>query len=262
MKTHVDLHLKYFPDTQIILNDYFIRHLAENDVPCSKLLEDYCLYHGIGMRDDGICVEQFCPKNRMSTMEQPEMMHRFSEYAPVDIELQHYHQVSDEFMAGGLRYLESLRDSGATYTGFHGFPGPWLEKYSAMTEYMANRLGYWYFVNGARFMDANSGQKSLLELNIVNKGFARAYHRYDLRITARAGDQVYLLNQESPDNRRWRSGESCWETVALDFSGVPAGRYQLCVGMYHAEEPVKLAILPDRMTEDGAYALDTILVNP
>lgn len=126
LKAHIDLHLKYFPDTQIIINDDLIRHLTENNVSDAKRLEEYRYFHGIGMRDDGVCVERFCPKNIYSTMEEPSMLNLFSIEAPTDIELEHYHQISEEFLRGALPYLESLRGSGATYTGFHRFEEQWL----------------------------------------------------------------------------------------------------------------------------------------
>lgn len=260
LKTHVDLHLKHFNRTQILVNDDFVRHLKDVNTDEALELENYCLFHGIGIRDDGICVERFCPKFRYSTLEQPDMLKRYSETAPVDIELEHYSQIRDEFMRGALPYMESLKESHATYSGFHGFVRPWLEKYRPMTEYLANRLGYWYFINGAEFMDAQSGSKSLFRLHVENKGFARAYHKYSLKITARSDADVYVLNAESPDNRKWDGGCSYIENIVLDFNGVPAGEYKLAIGMYDGDTPVKLAISRDLINDDGSYSIDNINV--
>lgn len=140
LKKHVDLHLKYFPDTRIIVNDDLIRHLREVDTEKANELADYCLFHGLGIRDDGICVEEFCPKHKYSTLEQPELFEKYSKFAPVDIELEHYNKISEGFFRNALPYMESLRESHATYSGFHGYAKPWIEKNRAMTEYLANRL--------------------------------------------------------------------------------------------------------------------------
>lgn len=258
LKTHVDLHLKHFRNTQILVNDDFIRHLKDADAAEGLELENYCLFHGIGIRDDGICVERFCPKFRYSTLEQPEMLRRYSQFSPVDIELEHYNQISDEFMRDALPYMESLRESHATYSGFHGFTGIWLKKFKPMTDYLANRLGYWYFINGAEFMNAQSGARSILRLYVENKGFARAYNRYNLKVFARSDEKTYILNAESPDNRRWDGGCSYVENIVLDFADVPAGEYKLAIGMYEGDTPVKLAISQDLINDDGSYSVDNI----
>ena len=258
LKTHVDLHLKHFKNTQILVNDDFVRHLKDVNTDEALELENYCLFHGIGIRDDGICVERFCPKFRYSTLEQPEMLRRYSETAPVDIELEHYSQIRDEFMRDALPYMESLKESHATYSGFHGFVRPWLEKYRPMTEYLANRLGYWYFINGAEFMTAQSGSKSLLRLYVENKGFSRAYHKYHLKVTARGKNRIYVLNAESPDNRMWYGGCAYIENIVLDFADIPVGKYELAIGMYDGDIPVKLAISQDLINDDGSYNIDNI----
>ena len=108
---HVDLHLKHFKNTQILVNDDFVRHLKDVNTDEALELENYCLFHGIGIRDDGICVERFCPKFRYSTLEQPKMLRRYSETAPVDIELEHYSQIRDEFMRDALPYGQTTGSS-------------------------------------------------------------------------------------------------------------------------------------------------------
>lgn len=110
-------------------------------------------------------------------------------------------------------------------------------------------------------MDAMTGVKSLLKLHISNKGFARAYYRYDLKIIARNGKDVYVLNTESPDNRRWLAGQSTVESIALDFANVPPGEYNLTVGMYEDDKPIKLALLQNLLNGDGSYTIDKIIVN-
>lgn len=260
LKTHVDLHLKHFQNTQILVNDDFVRHLNDVNTDEARKLENYCLFHGIGIRDDGICVERFCPKFRYSTLEQPKMLRRYSETAPVDIELEHYSHIRDEFMRDALPYMESLKESHATYSGFHGYAASWLKEYKPMTEYLANRLGYWYFVNGAEFMDAQCGSKSLFRLYVENKGFARAYHKYSLKVMARSDTNVYVLNDESPDNRKWDGGCSYIENIVLDFDGIPAGEYKLTIGMYENVHPIKLALQQHLMNSDGSYTIDNIKV--
>lgn len=205
-------------------------------------------------------MEEFCPKHKYSTLEQPELLEKYSKLAPVDIELEHYNKISEEFFRNALPYMESLRESHATYSGFHGYVKPWIEKNRAMTEYLANRLGYWYLINGAEFMDAQSGSKSLFRLYVENKGFARAYYKYSLKVMVRSDTNVYVLNDESPDNRKWDGGCSYIENIVLDFDGIPAGEYKLTIGMYENVHPIKLALQQHLMNSDGSYTIDNIKV--
>lgn len=156
--------------------------------------------------------------------------------------------------------MESLRESHATYSGFHGYAEPWIEKNRAMTEYLANRLGYWYFITAVEFMKAKTGVKSVLRLHIANKGYSCAYHKYDLKIMARSGSKTYLLNTESPDNRKWDGGEEYVENIILDFAAVPSGKYELSIGMYENDTPIKLALQQRLMNDDGSYTIDELEV--
>lgn len=260
LKKHIDLHIKYFPKTVILLNDKILNHLDEVDEHGKEKLEEYCYHHGLGMRDDGVCVEQFCSRTRYNTVYKTEMISKFSELAPIDIELEHYHKISKSFFRNGLPYLQSLIDTHATFTGFHGFVNKWLEDNRPLTDYIANRLGYWYFIDGAEFMDALEDAKSLLKLHITNKGFSKAYNRYDMKIFAVKGDKKYLLNRESPDNRKWLSGQRYVEEITLDFNNVPKGEYQLAIGLYEKDTPIQLGITRECLNADGSYTLDTINV--
>lgn len=261
LKKHADLHFKNFPDTLILVNDDMINHLDAQGGDISKQFEAYCLSHGAGIRDDGICVKYYAETFGYSTLKKPDMLKGFSRTGPVDIELEHYNKISEEHFKGGLPYLESLRESAATYTGFHGSASLWMEKNKYLSEYIANRIGYWYFVDGIELLEPVSGFKSTALLHVSNRGFAPAYNRYELKISAVGESGTYLLNSESPDNRNWQSGQPAAEKIILDFTYVPAGEYKLRVGMYEGNTPVKLAIKREFLQPDGSYEIDKITLN-
>ena len=98
-----------------------------------------------------------------------------------------------------------------------------------------------------------------MRLHIENRGYARAYHPFTLRVFAAAGEQRYLLAEETGANLRWESGAAACETLRLDFRGVPAGEYELCVGLFEGERAVKLAVKAEQL-RGGAYALAKLAV--
>lgn len=108
MLTHVNLHVKYFPDTQIVINDDNIRHIGAEGSAEFDALKEYCVVHNIGIRDDGICVEYYVNTFNYDTLCNREIYEAFTENAPCDIELAHYTQIKEGHFKDGFPYLESL----------------------------------------------------------------------------------------------------------------------------------------------------------
>ena len=52
LKTHIDLHLKYFKKSQLVVSDDFVYGLS--DLEAHKRLHEYVIEHGISYRDDSI----------------------------------------------------------------------------------------------------------------------------------------------------------------------------------------------------------------
>ena len=77
---------------------------------------------------------------------------------------------------------------------------------------------------------------------------------------ARSGSKTYLLNTESPDNRKWDGGEEYVENIILDFAAVPSGKYELSIGMYENDTHIKLALQQRLMNDDGSYTIDELEV--
>ncbi|MDY4977101.1 MAG: DUF4832 domain-containing protein [Clostridia bacterium] len=254
---HINLHLKYFPDTQLLVNDDMLRH--PDDPAALAMLTEYCAGHGIGIRDDGVCVGYYAKTFGYDTLCNHQIYQAFTPFAPCDLELEHYHMVKEDVLKDGLPFLEAMKTAKATYAGFHGYPQPWMSKHRYLTEYCANRLGYWYFINGLQLAQPVSGtiQPALLELE--NRGFAKGYHPYTLKLTAKnETGQSYLLNPCSPDSRDWEGTVS--QRLQLDFRKVPPGSYRLCVGLYDQDRLVRLALRDDLLESDGSYCLESVTV--
>lgn len=261
--THINMHLKYFTDTMIIINDDLIGHMGEPRCPEYKELKDYCAAKGIGIRDDGICVKYYAENFGYDTLRDSDMFGSFTDTAPCDIELQHYSMIEDRYFKNALPYLEALKNTKATYSGFHGYTEPWLTDNRSFTEYASNRLGYWYFIDGIELPVCVSGMKSIAAVYISNRGFSKAYHRYFLKLYAVSENGTeYELNSESPDNTVWKGGSEYREHIIMDFRNIPEGKYSLAVSMNYGGRKIKLGIKQEYMTDDGKYILCEFEVVP
>lgn len=173
IKAHIGLHAKYFPDKTLLLNDDMLGHRASLPESDKQDILEYARTLGCGARDDSICVKSYSEAFQYDTIRLPFFFDQLWENAPVDLEFEHYADViadPDRF-AAGLPFIEACRRAHATYAGFHGYPRPWLKQFPYLTEYLANRLGYWYFVDGLRLTDFQAGADNCLILRMENRGF-------------------------------------------------------------------------------------------
>lgn len=260
---HINLHLKYFPNKPVLVNDDMINASAnENGTERQRLL-DYCMGKGMGLRDDSVLCGCYAKTGYYGydTVRTPFMFDLFCENGPVDIEIEHYHRTGEEVNKGGFPLYEALKRTHATYCGFHGYPRPWLEKNKYLTEHLANKLGYWYFVNGAEIPECVSGYPSVLKLYFENKGFCHAYNPYQLKIKLVANDgSEHTVFEDNGRNLKWRSETVTAESVKIDLSSTPAGEYILCVGLFENNTPIKLGMKNQTLRADGFYELDSISV--
>ena len=138
----------------------------------------------------------------------------------------------------------------------------WIEKYPYLTKHIANKLGYWYFLNGAELPEFVSGLPAMAKFYFENKGFARAYNSFTLKfkLVSRESGREYEIYSNANLNEKWLSETVTKETVRLDLSAVPAGEYVLCVGMFEGETPIKMGFRAECNTEDGFYEFDSVTV--
>ncbi|MCK9160892.1 MAG: DUF4832 domain-containing protein [Bacteroidaceae bacterium] len=264
---HIDMHLKYFPDTYILVNDDMINALDTTDGKVRKYLMEYCVGKGLGLRDDSVLYSGYadCGYYGYDTMRTPFMYDEFYEFAPVDLELEHYHHYSaapSRFKAGYTVY-EALQRSHATFCGFHGYPRDLLEKFPYFADRIANKLGYWYFVNGAVIPECVSGLPTVIKVWFENKGFCHAYYPYTLKfklVNEENGNEI-IVSEQLGTNLKWKFESVTMERIKLDLRAAIPGKYTLCVGMFDGKRPIRLGFKTDCKRNDGFYDFDTISVN-
>lgn len=263
---HLELHLKNFPDTRILLTIDSVGHLgAVSETDAERFLET-CRARGMGIRCDSLYVKYFMDTFGASMMKMPTAFDRFWKEAPVDLEWTHQKKLAAHgAYDGGLRALETMRRTHATYMGFHGDPYVWYGENRFLHDWIANRLGYWYFLEGFALTGEGEplrrGTDAELRLLIENRGAAPAYHLYRSRVIAvdERGAETELAIY-SPDNRQWMP-EACSEArIPLETSRLAPGSYRLYYGLFDGERPVLFGVKAERRRADGAVLLGSFTV--
>ena len=127
LKRHIDLHLKNFPDTYVLVNDDMINHMAATNPQDAAYLLEYCAGKGMGMRDDSLYVHGYCVNYGCDMLQNPTGFDWLWRSGPVDLESAHQSMQRADDMDGGFRFLEAMRRTHATYAGFHGDIYAWYE---------------------------------------------------------------------------------------------------------------------------------------
>ena len=252
VKAHFDLHARYFPDTPVLCNDDHIAGRFANGPEEVQEILDYALAHGFGVQDDSICCDYYFQMNDYDTMRAPWAFERLCDNAPCAIEMAHYTYIKpqyESYFRDGLTAMESFKRAHATFAGFHGYPRKWLENEYYLTEYCANRLGYWYFVTGAVIPELTDTAYNVIELDVENRGWARAYRKYELSLRLCGENGSYIIPLDT-DNRTWQPNLPLTLALRVDARGIPEGDYDLAIGMFEGDKPIRLAIKQDALHND------------
>ncbi len=256
IQKHLELHAKYFPDTYVVMNDDHINAGWQRGVEANEKLMEYARQMKFGLQDDSVCCEGYADYNGYDTLRTPWMFDMLWENAPIVLEFEHYHKVweNPDVFKDGLPFLEAMKNTHATYAGFHGFPRPWLERVPYLTEYCANRLGYWYFVDSLEIPKLQNGKENPIVLNIRNRGFGLCYQNYILRLTLKntAGDS--FTQDFAAHNNEWKPDQVVKVPLSFCPENLPVGEYELYLGLFEGDRPIELAIKPERRLE-GMYHL-------
>lgn len=258
---HIEMTLRNFKKTYVLVNDDMLRHGKGNyagEKP--EDMVEFCRMHGTGIRDDSIYVES-CVKNYgYDTLAGPSVFDPFWRQAPVDIEFQHLRCQTPEIFREGYPGLASLQRSHATFACFHGIPRDWLKMARNLTEYAGARLGYWYYPEGIILPEAVSGLTSVAEFTVSNRGFGLGYFKGDLEFVLKdEGGRLYHLGRTPAENIRWMPYEATTVRPTMDFTGVPAGNYQLSLALLDGDRPISFAAFENE-TDNDRLIIDNISV--
>jgi len=136
-KKHIDLHLKYFKNTQLCISDDVDGH---NNTSGHYPVMDYARSMGVSMRDDSI-MSSDAPG---FLYYHGDMAQRFWPVLPVIMEHAHYRKIKsrDSFPLFGDNIIKAVEDYHATYLSIHHWPYEYLEDNREIIDRINQRLGY------------------------------------------------------------------------------------------------------------------------
>ncbi|MCX7006011.1 MAG: DUF4832 domain-containing protein [Kiritimatiellaeota bacterium] len=280
LERHVDLHLKYFKKTPLVISDDFVTSLANPDD--RRRLHAKLLAAGVSYRDDSPLVDWYITAfSKTFTVRSPELFADAWPQTPTVFELEHYGIVKRmgnwvaqpgsslaKFGAGrtGADYFRgALELLHATYIGYHGYAREWLADNPALTGELLNRCGYWFFPHTVTLPEMFiSGQTNAITVRWQNRGVARAYHPYELLVKLEGPESCVL--EVSAGNTRWlpAPADKLWsETYALSLPAqIKPGDYAFMLKL-HSREAARDVLLPLKaglLDKDGFYTIGRVHV--
>ena len=286
MKKHIDLHVKHFRKTPVIVNDdILIRSGNGYNMEERNEMIEFALMRGVGIRDDSICVPGVIESQYTSydTTRDSSIYAPFAAQQVVDCELDHYTmyaapynppgspavtstrdiEKNKQYYAGGLKFIEACRTMMATFVGFHAYPRHWLPENPYVAEYLANRAGYWYIPDTASLPEyLVPGIPSMVYMDMDNRGFARPYYEHKVRLFLSGEGNLYELPVESAgDNRLWLPGKISRQMVRFYVpENIKPGKYRFEYGLVKGDRPILLGLDQKLKTVRNTYSIAEIEV--
>ena len=280
LKPLVDMHLKYFHKTQLVISDDFTAGIA--DAAERARMHAYLLANGVSYRDDSILVDWWLSvRSKSFSVNSPEFFRDAEPKTPTVLELEHYGIVKQkgnwiaspgstlEKVGGGRTGADYFRGAlellHATYIGYHGYAREWLADNPALTGELLNRCGYWFFPHTVALPDLFvAGQTNAVTVRWQNRGVARAYHPYELIVKL---EGPAACEFELPaGNTRWlpAPADKLWsETYALALPAqLKPGDYvfKLKLRSREAARDVLLPLKSGLLGKDGCYTIGRVRV--
>lgn len=273
VKTHMDLYLKHYKETQLVVTDDLLYwNKEEEDV---QALFNYAKEKGFSLRDDSPMVAYYVENMLDSwTVSHAQFFEEVFPHRPTILEMEHYNAVKESgYWLGenGMDTIPGLGVSGAriikeamklirpTYIGFHGYLGEWLPENPDLTKELLNLSGYWYFPKEVEILKATKYAFSF-RINWLNRGVAPAYHPYSLRVSLqdiKTPENIILHEFEYSGNQGWMPGEFKDQMYSLSFDEPQAGKYSFHIQLFDhlSQEAVDMGLKEVLKKSDGYYEI-------
>lgn len=267
IKKHIDLYKKYYPKSRLTIGDDWIgNNLKGDDLLAAR---EYVQKNKIGYRDDSILVQwhYFAPEHKgKDSLLRPEFFDDIYKNSPATIELEHYSSTlksgSWKGKNGKDEGAEALRRvikrSHCTYLGYHGYAEEYAKDNPEILDELANKVGYWYFINAADF----NPQTGELTLEWENRGAAHAFNRYSLFVKIKnLKDSVELIFPiSSADNRKFEPDKPIVQTYAIPTANLAKGDYEISVLLKKTSpkneaRAIELGFKKELRDSDGFYRI-------
>lgn len=202
VKTHIDLHCKYFPDVLLCISD----DVAGAQKPGFDFPEtDYAFSKGVSLRDDSIMVAT--PPNSWF---HADMAQKFWPTLPVILEHEHFKPSQERGAWNNDLLVESVERYHASYMSIHWFPDVEWAELADTVKRINLRLGYRVMPKRISYpREIEIGKQFDARWTLQNRGVAPCYPGGFVALTLKdaQGGIVAVLTDESFDARELPVGE-------------------------------------------------------
>jgi len=268
IKTHMDLYLEHYKNTQLVVTDDILAYEKSNEESLELL--DYAIDNGFTLRDDSPLVQGYMLGELDTwTVRSPHFFEAIYKTLPTVFELEHYGKVKEngywlgkngedtipEFNLSGAKvFREAMKLIHPTYIGYHGYMEEWLEDNPGLTVELLNLCGYWYFPNSINSTQYRNGELKF-EIEWLNKGLAPAYSSYQLRgklIPADNSSEIIAFEIENSGNKNWMPDQLHLEKYVVALSKEPIGNYQFAIQLFdeNSGTPVDIGLSTEMQVGD------------
>ncbi len=268
--THIDLHLKHYKKTQIVVTDDLL-YWNKSDAEVNELFE-YVKSKNITFRDDSPLVNWYVENNLDTwTVTHPHFFEAVYKKYPTVFELEHYaavkrngnwngkngqEKLEKAEVTGAQVFREAIKLIKPTYIGFHGYIGEWHSENPDLTNELLNMCGYWYFPRSIEITEL-SGSEIIFNIEWFNKGVAPAYSAYVLKGKLIGKNQTIDFEIKDSGNKDWMPGEVYKQNYEAQLSEKLKGKYNFNIQLFDVKSnrPVEIGLTEDLKNKDGYFTL-------
>ena len=264
---HIELMQKYFPNKPMCLTDEAYRgaKTEEEKQEVKSFVEarpqlfwsDHSILHKVHLSNSK---EDFGIKD-------PELFRDTWKNRQTQVEFAHYYN-SKKWgwtVPEGGAMQDTLRGAleitHPTWIGFHGNAAEWYRENPKLSDDLANRAGYWYFLNSAEVPESMNYQTAnSISLTWENKGYAPVYRDYKVILKLEGQGVIHKQYLTEARPKTWMPDKPVSESYSVTIpSGIPMGDYKVKIGLIeetvHDTVMIKLAINRDIMDSEGFYEI-------
>ncbi len=272
---HARIYDSCYKVTPLCVNDDYI-YWRKSDAE-AEALKTHFEEMGYWFADWSMMVEWWMKEGSPDTwgIHHPELFGENYPERPVIIECHHYKDLIGQGIwcspegngcapYGAPWLLKDIELMHASYISFQGWPETYMADNPAFARHVANRVGYWYFVDSFHVKGSlMPGDTLRVQVNWLNRGVAPAYHPYGMDLSLK-GEEVVRLELEDAGNMEWMPGENHSEIYSLlvpeDF---PVGPCDLKLRMWDKGDTgreVDLGFSESIRDEEGFFWIGTVNV--
>lgn len=229
-KEHVQIHLRAFKKTQLILplNDGN-RHYAG--------LARWAVENGIGVRRDGVIGNSDGSETAIALGRQPAVFEYYGSYE--FLKKSGFWDGSSSRSGYGYPLPGCVERGRPTYMqfGWWGSSGvrTWLENERELIEKLSNRMGYHFVLTEATLpVHIVPGKAATLKLEVANQGVAPIYIPARPFVGLFDGDGEFVARAElrGVNTAKWQPGRTTAQDGTFTFEKLKPGGYTLALGLF------------------------------